>query len=123
MPKKQKRPATFLSIHDLTRRSTGLWGYWLSLWGLSIHDLTRRSTLQQVSVYACYWTFNSRPHKEVDSNFLQDFVKIDIIKHYYDQITDVFYFLYFDFSPLQLLFSEISGANPWAFSVHSISAL
>ena len=74
-------------------------------------------------IHTPFKSFNSRPHKEVDSNFLQHFVKIDIIKHYYDQITDVFYFLYFDFSPLQLLFSEISGANPWAFSVHSISAL
>ena len=55
-----------LSIHDLTRRSTGLWGYWLSLWSLSIHDLTRRSTCRECICSCSAFSFNSRPHKEVD---------------------------------------------------------
>ena len=34
---------------------------------LSIHDLTRRSTSWKCSHPWRYWSFNSRPHKEVDT--------------------------------------------------------
>ena len=33
---------------------------------LSIHDLTRRSTSKTPPFFVSPWTFNSRPHEEVD---------------------------------------------------------
>ena len=55
-----------LSIHDLTRRSTFLVGVFTGDWDLSIHDLTRRSTCSTAASETVYYSFNSRPHKEVD---------------------------------------------------------
>ena len=79
----------YLSIHDLTRRSTPetltsgctlIFQFTTSQGGrpylpsvsiqplyLSIHDLTRRSTSTIVSHLPQILPFNSRPHKEVDS--------------------------------------------------------
>ena len=79
-----------LSIHDLTRRSTEDGTAIHVQYILSIHDLTRRSTQQSAFPYfygcfqfttsqggrrtdllrsRCTESFNSRPHKEVDSKF------------------------------------------------------
>ena len=55
-----------LSIHDLTRRSTGIGASGLTDECLSIHDLTRRSTAESGSSATPRQAFNSRPHKEVD---------------------------------------------------------
>ena len=56
----------FLSIHDLTRRSTTTARFQSIQTVLSIHDLTRRSTGSVTGLYMRYLPFNSRPHKEVD---------------------------------------------------------
>ena len=56
----------YLSIHDLTRRSTFLRRSYLRYEYLSIHDLTRRSTMKAAPQIVSGITFNSRPHKEVD---------------------------------------------------------
>ena len=37
---------------------------------LSIHDLTRRSTNRLLPISRLLWSFNSRPHKEVDNSEL-----------------------------------------------------
>ena len=66
--------ATSLSIHDLTRRSTESAGSGSDRADLSIHDLTRRSTLPQMMILKAIRSFNSRPHEEVDSKYLQYFV-------------------------------------------------
>ena len=84
-----RRVCDYLSIHDLTRRSTILLFNLRHSRGLSIHDLTRRSTIypgQSIKVIGFQFTtsqggrrpgwtarssgdsFNSRPHKEVDSS-------------------------------------------------------
>ena len=65
---------TDLSIHDLTRRSTAFPSQVARPVPLSIHDLTRRSTCFTPSIIDRDRTFNSRPHKEVDSKYLQYFV-------------------------------------------------
>ena len=57
-----------LSIHDLTRRSTRYEKSIYGLWFLSIHDLTRRSTGPEHREPGNRISFNSRPHKEVDSD-------------------------------------------------------
>ena len=56
----------YLSIHDLTRRSTFAGANWSCIVCLSIHDLTRRSTELSDEEQDNIITFNSRPHKEVD---------------------------------------------------------
>ena len=56
-----------LSIHDLTRRSTKRVKRLTQNLNLSIHDLTRRSTALRSSLGVLRESFNSRPHKEVDS--------------------------------------------------------
>ena len=56
----------YLSIHDLTRRSTAFRDGLTATHGLSIHDLTRRSTILSSRSEENCWSFNSRPHKEVD---------------------------------------------------------
>ena len=85
-----------LSIHDLTRRSTIPVYHFCTYISLSIHDLTRRSTgtgkTTRIKIYSfnsrphkevdrksevkhiLELPFNSRPHKEVDRKYLQDFV-------------------------------------------------
>ena len=55
-----------LSIHDLTRRSTNPEYVQIEEITLSIHDLTRRSTNEQGYAHESRSSFNSRPHKEVD---------------------------------------------------------
>ena len=56
-----------LSIHDLTKRSTGVESASKLFPGLSIHDLTKRSTLTVERFALRNLSFNSRPHEEVDS--------------------------------------------------------
>ena len=57
-----------LSIHDLTRRSTSNFMlFLLHVDQLSIHDLTRRSTVYILFLSMITLSFNSRPHKEVDT--------------------------------------------------------
>ena len=56
----------YLSIHDLTRRSTRMDESDSQRPHLSIHDLTRRSTLPHILSNSVDPSFNSRPHKEVD---------------------------------------------------------
>ena len=63
-----------LSIHDLTRRSTNNIEAVGTKVALSIHDLTRRSTVKMGCSWQWTHTFNSRPHEEVDSKYLQYFV-------------------------------------------------
>ena len=58
---------TVLSTHDLTRRSTCLRMIFSTSSNLSTHDLTRRSTANGIHKEKQEDSFNSRPHKEVDS--------------------------------------------------------
>ena len=60
----------YLSIHDLTRRSTEEHVKLAEALDLSIHDLTRRSTGRCSHRIHQPKSFNSRPHKEVDENKL-----------------------------------------------------
>ena len=55
-----------LSTHDLTRRSTHSLYFSAPIILLSTHDLTRRSTLFKFGRDWANYTFNSRPHTEVD---------------------------------------------------------
>ena len=55
-----------LSTHDLTRRSTFPFLRLCSTYALSTHDLTRRSTPSAIQRRSRAFSFNSRPHKEVD---------------------------------------------------------
>ena len=56
----------YLSIHDLTKRST-IWIWCRNICRcLSIHDLTKRSTTASYFVRSFAKSFNSRPHEEVD---------------------------------------------------------
>ena len=57
---------TDLSIHDLTRRSTRCVCIICQRNLLSIHDLTRRSTRASKACERVFFSFNSRPHTEVD---------------------------------------------------------
>ena len=50
-------------------------------WSLSIHDLTRRSTGTIVEHLENLITFNSRPHKEVDQNYAASTYKSDLSIH------------------------------------------
>ena len=56
-----------LSTHDLTRRSTKLMEELSTAEDLSTHDLTRRSTGDYKLFFDRFLSFNSRPHKEVDT--------------------------------------------------------
>ena len=58
----------YLSTHDLTRRSTRQLPFHTGMQDLSTHDLTRRSTGNELWLYLGCDSFNSRPHKEVDSH-------------------------------------------------------
>ena len=65
-PAATKKVRGSLSIHDLTRRSTGCIDGNCSVTRLSIHDLTRRSTILTSLMVSGLLAFNSRPHEEVD---------------------------------------------------------
>ena len=67
MRKESSSQSTYLSIHDLTRRSTFQCFVNVSGMILSIHDLTRRSTLPTINDDLTVMSFNSRPHEEVDA--------------------------------------------------------
>ena len=56
----------YLSIHDLTKRSTASFFSTYHTGVLSIHDLTKRSTLHTLPNGQKMAPFNSRPHEEVD---------------------------------------------------------
>ena len=58
-----------ISTHDLARRSTVLLFSSSNLTIISTHDLARRSTSPEWGARRVAWNFNSRPRKEVDSNF------------------------------------------------------
>ena len=63
-----------ISTHDLTRRSTKMTDEDTAIMDISTHDLTRRSTPLILAEFHFYVHFNSRPHEEVDSNFIQHYV-------------------------------------------------
>ena len=63
--------ADYVSIHDLSKRSTSVYIAWIWAGSVSIHDLSKRSTgLSHIAVKS-YWRFNSRPLEEVDRHDLQ----------------------------------------------------
>ena len=60
-----------LSTHTLTRRSTVATERSTYMAYLSTHDLTRRSTVCSCSDQSPFFSFNSRPHTEVDSSVIR----------------------------------------------------
>ena len=138
-------PDAYISIHDLTRRSTYRRSFPLSgrcYFNSRPHkEVDRKRSLsgpgknyfnsrphkevdQIVRFYLIIQIyFNSRPHKEVDSKNVQLFLIFIVIIHYFIQtISDLFYILkIFCLFPLFLLY--FFGANLLRSSVYFTSAL
>ena len=60
-----------ISTHSLTRRLTTQTIYNWDVDSISTHSLTRRLTIRNSNTTGRPDYFNSQPHKEADSNFIQ----------------------------------------------------
>ena len=112
-----------LSIHDLTRRSTMRIGGVARLMDLSIHDLTRRSTsitINGIPSSAFQFTTSQGGRQQIHTIFAQKITNILFIFH---KVLTQFYILLNIFPLLYHLSSPFPVRISRSFSVHFTSAL
>ena len=73
--------SSYISTHDLTKRSTLAVLPHAQMRWISTHDLTKRSTVYARAIFAVYINFNSRPHEEVDQECGCEITDKDISTH------------------------------------------